>query len=99
MNEESSPFGSRSGAYRTFAQVPANLPCRNGISRTDAFSQQTYAMRLSHFAFDRSEERRVGKECGSTCRSRGSPHHEKKNTNTIYKNTQDKNRCKEKKKK
>src|SRR3546814_18754965 len=23
----------------------------------------------------RSEERRVGKECGSTCRSRGSPHH------------------------
>src|SRR3546814_2663999 len=50
MNEESSPFGSRCGAYRTFAQVPANLPCRNGISRTDAFSQQTYAMRL------RSEE-------------------------------------------
>src|SRR3546814_15339553 len=24
---------------------------------------------------DRSEERRVGKECGSTCRSRGSPYH------------------------
>src|SRR3546814_16030074 len=24
---------------------------------------------------DRSEERRVGKECVSTCRSRGSPHH------------------------
>src|SRR3546814_16862749 len=23
----------------------------------------------------RSEERRVGKECGSTCRSRGSPYH------------------------
>src|SRR3546814_14008917 len=27
----------------------------------------------------RSEERRVGKECVSTCRSRGSPYHEKKN--------------------
>src|SRR3546814_13522395 len=30
----------------------------------------------------RSEERRVGKECVSTCRSRWSPYHEKKNTNT-----------------
>src|SRR3546814_21188090 len=29
--------------------------------------------------FDRSEERRVGKECVSTCRSRWSPYHE---TNT-----------------
>src|SRR3546814_18128600 len=27
----------------------------------------------------RSEERRVGKECVSTCRSRGSPYHYKKN--------------------
>src|SRR3546814_12821485 len=27
---------------------------------------------------ERSEERRVGKECVSTCRSRGSPDHEKK---------------------
>src|SRR3546814_16094899 len=26
-------------------------------------------------AFDRSEERRVGKECVSRCRSRGSPEH------------------------
>src|SRR3546814_15632062 len=30
----------------------------------------------------RSEERRVGKECVSTCRSRGSPDHEKKKKNT-----------------
>src|SRR3546814_18479337 len=28
---------------------------------------------------DRSEERRVGKECVSTCRSRWSPYHYKKN--------------------
>src|SRR3546814_11278469 len=28
----------------------------------------------------RSEERRVGQECVSTCRSRWSPYHEKKNT-------------------
>src|SRR3546814_12589579 len=35
----------------------------------------------------RSEERRVGKECVSTCRSRWSPSHYKKNqhTTTIYK--------------
>src|SRR3546814_13278323 len=30
------------------------------------------------FDTERSEERRVGKECVSTCRSRGSPEHEKK---------------------
>src|SRR3546814_15118763 len=33
---------------------------------------------------DRSEERRVGKECVSTCRSRWSPYHyKKKQTNRI----------------
>src|SRR3546814_14774675 len=33
---------------------------------------------LAPSAERRSEERRVGKECGSTCRSRWSPYHEKK---------------------
>src|SRR3546814_12564554 len=34
---------------------------------------------------DRSEERRVGKECVSTCRSRWSPYHsKKKNTNNHF---------------
>src|SRR3546814_13582649 len=32
----------------------------------------------------RSAERRGGKECVSTCRSRGSTYHEKKQQNTIY---------------
>src|SRR3546814_11850616 len=31
---------------------------------------------------DRSEERRVGEECGSTCSSRGAPYHSKKNKTT-----------------
>src|SRR3546814_19716512 len=31
----------------------------------------------------RSEERRVGKECVSTCRSRWSPYHEKKKNITV----------------
>src|SRR3546814_14377939 len=34
----------------------------------------------------RSEERRVGKECVSTCRSRWSPYHEKKNNSIIIHN-------------
>src|SRR3546814_11741228 len=37
--------------------------------------EETYYHRLDH---PRSEERRVGKECVSTCRSRWSPYHEKK---------------------
>src|SRR3546814_11881292 len=35
----------------------------------------------------RSEERRVGKECVSTCRSRWSPYHYKKNTNDKQRHT------------
>src|SRR3546814_20458382 len=35
----------------------------------------------------RSEERRVGKECVSTCRSRWSPYPYKKNTVNNYNNT------------
>src|SRR3546814_14057755 len=31
----------------------------------------------------RSEERRVGKECVSACRSRWSPYHQKKNNQTL----------------
>src|SRR3546814_16925943 len=37
------------------------------------------------FAHARSEERRVGKECVSTCRSRWSPYHSKKNKKTNNK--------------
>src|SRR3546814_17891350 len=33
--------------------------------------------------FVRSEERRVGQECVSTCRSRWLPYHSKKNTKTV----------------
>src|SRR3546814_19976370 len=34
---------------------------------------------IGHLRNSRSEERRVGKECVSTCRSRWSPYHSKKN--------------------
>src|SRR3546814_13718077 len=36
----------------------------------------------------RSEERRVGKECVSTCRSRWSPYHSKQKKEQNYTNTQ-----------
>src|SRR3546814_15808259 len=45
-----------------------------------------YIQSLPKAPWGRSEERRVGKECVSTCRSRWSPEHEKK------KMTQTKNR-------
>src|SRR3546814_17712682 len=35
----------------------------------------------------RSEERRVGKECVSTCRSRWSPYHSQKNRKTLTNTT------------
>src|SRR3546814_2907419 len=37
-----------------------------------------WALALARPAGQRSEERRVGKECVSTCRSRWSPYHSKK---------------------
>src|SRR3546814_12281883 len=41
-------------------------------------------------AVPRSEERRVGKECGSTCRSRWSPYHVKKKHNKKKRHNQQK---------
>src|SRR3546814_14745826 len=45
------------------------------------------AYSVGNFVNPRSEERRVGQECVSTCRSRWSPYHYKKN-NTIHHNKQ-----------
>src|SRR3546814_13448510 len=42
--------------------------------RSMSQGRATYTMEFDH----RSEERRVGKECVRTCRSRGSPYTEKK---------------------
>src|SRR3546814_2014950 len=41
-------------------------------------SRHGRAAASTHRSGDRSEERRVGKECVSTCRSRWSPYHSKK---------------------
>src|SRR3546814_3811870 len=43
--------------------------------RWQPWNHRLLQQRLGHLAVDRSEERRVGKECVSTCRSRWSPSH------------------------
>src|SRR3546814_15973715 len=43
-------------------------------------------LRLHHSVHRRSEERRVGKECVSTCRSRWSPYNKKTKKNQINEN-------------
>src|SRR3546814_13917929 len=53
-----------------------------GTFPRDVIEQQTKPHRpaaLGISLYHRSEERRVGKECVSTCRSRWSPDHKKKN--------------------
>src|SRR3546814_4215028 len=48
------------------------------FARIDRHGQQRAVLRrlaLPHLGRTRSEERRVGKECVSTCRSRWSPYH------------------------
>src|SRR3546814_1666322 len=54
------------------------IGCSDTVATFDvssAYSKQfAQEMRLQS-SFDRSEERRVGKECVSTCRSRWSPYH------------------------
>src|SRR3546814_19630964 len=43
------------------------------------------ALNIERAVFSRSEERRVGKECVSTCRSRWSPYHYKKKNKSLFK--------------
>src|SRR3546814_19637956 len=54
---------------------------RRGIARPRAPLDRALIISAIEAAVGRSEERRVGKECVSTCRSRWSPYHyNKKNT-------------------
>src|SRR3546814_15784431 len=59
--------------YEVQAAIAGRLLHRQAICRRFQHAQQ---MRVAAGA--RSEERRVGKECASTCRSRGSPSPRKK---------------------
>src|SRR3546814_4999980 len=57
--------------------TPISLMIENVDQRSKDYSEVAKAYRPGHadYAYDRSEERRVGKECVSTCRSRWSPSH------------------------
>src|SRR3546814_13638875 len=59
----------------------ADSPERAFVARTSAAIMVLLAflVLMNALAVVRSEERRVGKECVSTCRSRWSPYHYKKN--------------------
>src|SRR3546814_10744393 len=54
------------------------LTDEDGIYRFTTIKPGPYPWKNHRNAWRRSEERRVGKECVSTCRSRWSPYHEKK---------------------
>src|SRR3546814_18884615 len=55
-------------------EIAAHVDRPNAAFDIDRATQVTVLMQI------RSEERRVGKECVSTCRSRWSPNHSKKKT-------------------
>src|SRR3546814_19162058 len=72
-----SPFGSRMDApgwtdFQARTGIPVLVDAAAGF---DTWSDTALTSVVSFHATKRSEERRVGKECVSTCRSRWSPYH------------------------
>src|SRR3546814_15096434 len=79
-----SNLGEFAEAERLFAEVeaiptgdPVQLRLRRNFRAINALNQRDYdrAAALLRAPVARSEERRVGKECVSTCRFRWSPYH------------------------
>src|SRR3546814_16356197 len=64
---------SRSGALPTAAALAIADDVKSGLFRLDEATRTARATRQG--LAGRSEERRVGKECDSRFRSRGSPYH------------------------
>src|SRR3546814_12476901 len=73
--EEAKPCDALSSTS-IFAAPTAIWPCRS----CPRWTPKSSTARSTCSASWRSEERRVGKECVSTCRSRWSPYHYKKKT-------------------
>src|SRR3546814_19587393 len=87
--------------YPLFAIQKRNIAQRRAgifiaLIQGDVTRPATKARDIDGLLIPRSEERRVGKECVSTCRSRWSPYHSKKKTkhtktniknHTLKKNT------------
>ena len=60
---------SAKATFRLRAMLEAAIPDKVDVTETDDKDEEGNPI------FDRSEERRVGKECGLLCRSRWSPYH------------------------
>src|SRR3546814_16865243 len=77
--------GGRAGHMLVAAVVRLGAVHAAPDRRLPRHSQTRRSSGLVLPALLRSDERRVGKECVSTCRSRWSPYHlKKKNNNRIY---------------
>src|SRR3546814_11947114 len=61
------------------AAEEARLAAEAQAAEEARLAAEAKAAEEARLAAERSEERRVGKECVSTCRSRWSPYHYKKN--------------------
>src|SRR3546814_20524772 len=62
-----------------FTALDRRLRLNPGVFYMDYSDRQEYVLQPGTGAQTRSEERRVGRECVSTCRSRWSTYHSKKN--------------------
>src|SRR3546814_10924141 len=60
--------------------VKTTIPLHQALLDDPEFRSGDYTIKWLE---ERSEERRVGQECVSTCRSRWSPYHSKKKTQTY----------------
>src|SRR3546814_12465952 len=65
-----------------YSVIEATMP--TGFARRSRSAASPPASRQRETGRHRSEERRVGKECVSTCRSRWSPYHYKKKKNKKH---------------
>src|SRR3546814_13870817 len=75
--ENQAGAGGNIGTTSFVRQEPDGSTLLVATSSTSAANPHLY----KQLGFDRSEERRVGKECVSTCRSRWSPDHKKNKHN------------------
>src|SRR3546814_12253675 len=76
LEAEGARLGDELGGI--LATIP-NLPLADVPEGADENDNVEVALHGTPPTFDRSEERRVGKECVRTCRSRWSPYHYNKN--------------------